>query len=99
MPSSDEESREMGAQPLDDLMKARNLENSDLVRASLEQLTHKQVQKARRGRRVTKNIQHKVQRAIIQAENVKREASGGKLVDEEWLPLHKLFTYGSQQTR
>ena len=47
---------EFGPQPLDEVMKGCSLKNDDLVQASREQLTHKQVQKARQGRRITPNI-------------------------------------------
>jgi hypothetical protein len=51
-------------QPLDKIMESRCLKNDDLVSASIEQLTHKQVQKVRKGRRVTSNIQGKIIRAL-----------------------------------
>jgi hypothetical protein len=51
-------------QPLDQIMESRCLKNDDLVSASIEQLTHKQVQKVRKGRRVTSNIQGKIIRAL-----------------------------------
>ncbi len=51
-------------QPLDTILKYRGLTNEDLVKASSEQLTFKQVQKARSGRAVTVNIQHKILRAL-----------------------------------
>ncbi|HSA31795.1 MAG TPA: hypothetical protein P5160_08370 [Candidatus Omnitrophota bacterium] len=51
-------------QPLDELMERRSLTNDDLVRCSGEQLTHKQLQKARKGKRVTPNIQGKIVRAL-----------------------------------
>lgn len=41
--------RNHGEQPLDELMKRWHLTNHDLVEISPEQLTHKQVQKARAG--------------------------------------------------
>jgi len=50
--------------PLDDVLKSLSLRNDDLVQASDEQLTHKQVQKARKGRRVTLNIKGKIVRAL-----------------------------------
>ena len=55
---------ELGVQPLDEVMKNRSLSNDDLVKSSTEQLTHKQVQKARSGKRVTVNIQLKILRAL-----------------------------------
>lgn len=48
----------------DGILKARGLGNADLVKASTEQLTFKQVQKARTGRRVTAHIQDKIVRAL-----------------------------------
>lgn len=51
-------------QPLDEVLERCSVKNDDLVRASCEQLTHKQVQKARQGRRVTPNIKGKVVRAL-----------------------------------
>ncbi len=53
-----------GAQPLDKILEGCSLKNDDLVSASREQLTHKQIQKARKGRYVTPNIQGKVTRAL-----------------------------------
>jgi len=55
---------ELKPPPLDGILKARGLENEDLVKASTEQLTFKQVQKARTGRAVTINIQTKITRAL-----------------------------------
>lgn len=52
-----------GPQPLDAMMTARGIENHDLVNASLEQLTHKQVQRARKGRVLTLKMMQKVGRA------------------------------------
>ena len=56
-----------GIQPLDKILESRGLKNDALVAASGEQLTHKQVQKARKGRRVTPNIQAKIIRALNKA--------------------------------
>ncbi len=50
--------------PLDDLLLRLNLTNDDLVTASTEQLTFKQVHKARAGRKITVNIQGKIMRAL-----------------------------------
>ena len=55
---------EFGTQPIDGVLKSCSLKNDDLVEASREQLTHKQVQKARQGRRVTPNIKGKIIRAL-----------------------------------
>ena len=61
---NDEEKRDLGVQPLDKFLTELGFGNSDLVAASTEQLTHKQVQKSRKGRRVTPNIQSKVLNAV-----------------------------------
>jgi len=55
---------EFGEQPLNSILESRSITNDDLVEASREQLTHKQVQKARGGRRVTPNIMGKIVRAL-----------------------------------
>lgn len=56
--------REFGIQPIDALMTKHNLRNHDLVAASTEQLTHKMVAKARKGRRLSRHVQLKVLRAL-----------------------------------
>lgn len=56
--------REMGVQPLDEIMTRLGLSNDDLVRASQEQLTHKMVKRGRRGRLLTLNVQTKILNAI-----------------------------------
>ncbi len=58
------EEREHGTQPLDGMMTAWGLGNHDLVDASTEQLTHKQVQRARAGRVLTLHMMQKVARAL-----------------------------------
>ncbi|MGI6300552.1 MAG: hypothetical protein ACOX52_05785 [Verrucomicrobiota bacterium] len=58
------ENMDVGPQPLDDLMDHANISNADLVQASTAQLTHKQIQKARKGRRITLNIQDKILHAL-----------------------------------
>jgi len=55
--------RDLGPQPLADLMAARGLRPADLVRASSEQLTHRMVTRAMKGRRLTPNTMNKVWRA------------------------------------
>ncbi|MEM8955758.1 MAG: hypothetical protein AAGD22_16510 [Verrucomicrobiota bacterium] len=55
---------EYGVQPLDGMMERIGLSNHDLVVASEEGLTHKQVGRARRGRRMKRNMQEKVVRAF-----------------------------------
>ncbi len=55
--------RELGEQPLAKLMAERGLKAADLVAASTEQLTHKMVARAMKGRRLTANTMDKVHRA------------------------------------
>lgn len=55
---------DLGDQPLDNMMEGWQLENHDLVEVSTEQLTHKQVQRARKGRRLTLKMMQKVTRAF-----------------------------------
>ena len=52
-------------QPLDELMTKLGLTNADLVRASTEQLSFKMVQKGRKGRRLTPNMQAKILAALL----------------------------------
>ncbi|MBL7017112.1 MAG: hypothetical protein ISR84_06095 [Kiritimatiellales bacterium] len=59
-----EKEMELGLQPLDAVMEELGLKNHDLVAASTDGLTHKQVQKGRKGRRLTRNIQDKIVTAI-----------------------------------
>ena len=58
---------EFGVQPLDKIMEERGLKNHDVVAASKDGLTHKQVQKGRKGRRLTRNIQDKIVAAFSAA--------------------------------
>ncbi|WP_338289888.1 hypothetical protein [Luteolibacter sp. LG18] len=60
----EEPTRDHGTQPLDRLMERWKLGNHDLVDASTEQLNHKQVQKARKGRQLTLHLMQKVARAL-----------------------------------
>jgi hypothetical protein len=55
--------RNLGAQPLARLMAERGLAPADLVAASGEQLTHKQVARAMKGRRLSAHVMDKVLRA------------------------------------
>jgi len=58
---------ELGVQPLDAIMEEQGLKNHDLVAESTKGLTHKQVQKGRKGRRLTRNIQDKIVLALSAA--------------------------------
>jgi hypothetical protein len=59
--------RNLGVQPIDQLLRNHNLKAHDLVSASTEQITHKMVARACKGRRLTPNAQAKVLRALNQA--------------------------------
>ncbi len=61
---NEENERNHGTQRIDAIMQRWGLENHDLVTVSLEQLTHKQVQKARQGRQLTLKMMQKVARAL-----------------------------------
>lgn len=90
--SEESQIREFGPQPLDAILTARGLDASNLVNRSTEQLTHKQIQKARRGRYVTGNIQRKILSAVNAAIQEQRSET-----DEEEsaqiFALRDLFNY------
>ena len=56
--------RDLGIQPFDLLMGAWGLTNTDLVESSPEQLTHKQVRRARSGRQLTLKMMMKINRTF-----------------------------------
>ncbi len=56
--------RNMGPQPLANVMQELQLKPHDLVAASSEQLTHKMVGRAIKGRRLTINAKGLIQRAM-----------------------------------
>lgn len=70
------EQRDLGPQPLDAIITSWGLDNHDLVEASPEQLTHKQVVRARNGRRLTLKMKIKTSRTM-------NFAVWGRLTDEE----------------
>ena len=87
----DEPTRDHGPQPLDGLMDRWKISNHELVEISTEQLNHKQVQKARKGRQLTLHLMQKLTRAL-------NEAIVAKLPKERavgFIPyLHKhIFSY------
>lgn len=87
----DELTRDHGPQPLDGLMVRWNLTNHELVEVSTEQLNHKQVQKARKGRQLTLTLMQKLMRTV-------NDSVVAKLPKEQqplFVPyLHKhLFSY------
>ena len=56
--------REYGPQPLAELLAARGLSNHQVVEASTEQLTHKMLAKACRGRFLSGKVRQKILRAV-----------------------------------
>jgi hypothetical protein len=87
----DELTRDHGPQPLDSLMVRWTITNHELVEVSDEQLNHKQVQKARKGRQLTLHLMQKLMRALNEAAVTKL----AKEDQEKFTPyLHKqLFSY------
>ena len=61
---NEENERNHGPQRVDEIMQHWGLDNHDLVTSSIEQLTHKQVQKARAGRQLTLKMMQKVARTL-----------------------------------
>ncbi|MEI8037638.1 MAG: hypothetical protein WCJ14_04535 [Verrucomicrobiota bacterium] len=59
--------RDHGPQPLDTLLTRWGLTNHQLVDTSAEQLNHKQVQRARKGRQLTLHLMQKVMRTLNDA--------------------------------
>lgn len=85
------EERDFGPQPLATLLEGWGLSNHDLVEASPEQLTHKQVQRACQGRKLTLKMKQKLARTL-------NFGVWGRLTDKEregfteYFPKH-LFNY------
>ena len=69
--------RNLGEQPLARVMTERGLKSHDLVASSTEQITHKMVARACKGRRLTPNVQAKIVRALNAAAG--RNYSAGEL--------------------
>ena len=74
-----------GPQPIDALLDELGLNNHALVDASTEQLTHKVVAKARKGRKLTARAQDKVLRALNTAAKTEKP--------EAAYAMNDLFTY------
>ncbi len=64
---SAEINRNLGEQPIASLMRDHGLKPHDLVASSTDQITHKMVSRACKGRRLTSNVQTKVLAALNQA--------------------------------
>lgn len=62
-----EQERDLGEQPLARLIEELGLKPHDLVAASTEQITHKMVSRGSKGRRLTRNVQGKLLRALNKA--------------------------------
>lgn len=58
---------DLGLQPVAKLMAEYGLKPNDLVSSSTDQLTHKMIGRAVKGRRLTPNIQRKVLNALNKA--------------------------------
>lgn len=72
--------RDLGEQPLARILIGLEFKSHNLVAASTEQITHKMVQRGCKGRRLTRNVQAKLMRAL--------NAASGKSYT-----LTDLFTY------
>lgn len=55
---------DLGVQPIDALLTGWDVSNAQVVSASTKQLSHKMVQKARKGRRLTPHAQYKILAAL-----------------------------------
>lgn len=56
--------RDHGTQPLDAILHSWGLTNAELVASAGEQLTHKQLQRARKGRQLTLRMMMKITRLL-----------------------------------
>ncbi len=72
--------RNLGEQPIAHIMAEHGLKAHDLVAASTEQITHKMVSRACKGRRLTPNVKSKVRNALVKAAG-------------DHYPMAELFTY------
>ena len=59
--------RDLGEQPLEKIMALHGLKAHDLVAVSTDQITHKMVGRALKGRRLTPNVQSKILKAVNKA--------------------------------
>ena len=78
--------RNLGEQPLAALMTELGLKPNDLVAASTQQITHKMIARALKGRRLTPNTAGKVHQALC--------AAAGKEFE-----LSQLFDYDPRKTQ
>jgi hypothetical protein len=82
----DEIERNFGPQPMDEVMTAHALSNHDIVAASKEPMTHKAVQRARKGRKLTLHMQKRMVTAL-------NAVLKNKDSDHAELPFTALFNY------
>ena len=80
--------RNLGSQPLDQIMDAKGLTANDLVSASEEQITHKMVTRGRKGRRLTRKVQFKLIKALNAAIAIATESE-----TETEYTLKEVFSY------
>ena len=66
-PSSKDGNLNLGRQALDEIMIELGLRNADVVAASTQPLTHKMVQRGRKGRKLTFKIQDRIAVALSAA--------------------------------
>jgi len=59
-----EAERDLGYQPIEDILKKHHLSHHDVVAASTEQITHKMVARACKGRKLSRRVQLKLLRAV-----------------------------------
>jgi len=59
--------RDLGEQPIAKIMALHGLKAHDLVAASTEQITHKMIGRAVKGRRLTPNVKFKIANALNKA--------------------------------
>lgn len=59
--------RDLGEQPIAALLRELDLKSHNLVAASTEQITHKMVARACKGRRLTPNVKTKIRNALNKA--------------------------------
>ncbi len=83
--SENENERNLGTQPLDAIMLEHGQTNQSIVAASREPLTHKAVQRARKGRMLTPHTQ----RRVVAALNASLKSAG---IDRAYA-MADLFTY------
>jgi len=66
---NEEIQRELGEQPIAKIMAEQGLKPNDLVSNSTEQITHKMVSRAIKGRRLNLKIQYRILNALNKATN------------------------------